>query len=83
MKKEIIQELKDNFDDVSIKGNTVTVRRAFFYTFGQSEVDLENKVKSLYPNAQIIDSGVKNYAKPFRGGASVKQSPHWWVTFRL
>lgn len=66
---------------VSKKDGVFTVRRGFFYSHGGSAEKFAERVKSAIPNATILDCG--EVWKPFRGGASVANSSHWWVKFSL
>ena len=68
-------------DTISKKGDIITVRSEFFYRHGRSEQDIINRIKRFIPNATIINSG-EHWAS-FRGGASVAQSSHWYVKFKL
>jgi uncharacterized C2H2 Zn-finger protein len=68
-------------DTISKKGDIITVRKEFFYTFGKTAEDFVNRVKEKYPNAEIVDYG--ETWKPFRGGASTANQSHWYVKFRL
>jgi len=63
--------------------NIVTVRRGFFYTHGQSHLDFRKRIDKAIKDAKLslvletVGSGQVD--KPFRGGASVANSSHWWV----
>lgn len=84
IKKESLSEIKSKIggvDTISRKGDVITVRREYFYRMGKTSEDLVNKVKSAFPNATIVDSG--DQWAPFRGGASVANSSHWYVKFTL
>jgi hypothetical protein len=70
-------------DNLRKKGNGWIVRQGFYYTFSGSSENLAKRV-----NEAIIKSGLKLVVKehgqqwkPFRGGDSVSQGSHWWVTF--
>ncbi len=76
--KEIKEELP-YFDTYSLKNGIFTVRKGFFYTFGKNIEIYEDMVKNAFPNAKIIDS--QEIWKPFRGGASIANSSHWFVKF--
>lgn len=66
------------------EGNLVA-RREFFYTHGYSAEKFSQAVSSALSaegiKHTIVDSG--ETWKPFRGGASVANSSHWWVEIRL
>lgn len=79
MKNELKEKLRSSFDSVSISKGIVTVRQGFFYRMNKTSDDLVNKVKTLFPQAKIIDSG--EIWKPFKGGATVKNKSHWFVKF--
>ena len=68
-------------DTISKKGDIITVRAGFFYRHGRSEQNIIDRIKNFFPNATIIDSG--EHWTPFRGGASVAQSSHWYVKFKI
>lgn len=78
-----LQEIKDTLgaDTISKKGTVITVRKSFFYTGGFTPQAYVTKVLAAFPGAKIIDSG--EIWRPFRGGASVAQSSHWYVKFEL
>lgn len=80
MKTNDIKDMLDA-DTISKKGDVYTIRREFFYSHGGSSEGLANKVKKVFPNAVIVDHG--EHWAAFRGGASVAQSSHWWVKFKL
>jgi len=65
----------------SKKGDVFTVRRGFFYTHGKTSQDFVNDVLTAFPEAKVVDSG--EVWKPFRGGASVTASSHWFVKFTV
>lgn len=68
-------------DSYSVKNGVFTVRRTFFYACGGSADKFAAYVKSAFPAATILESG--EVWKPFRGGASVAQSSHWFVKFAV
>lgn len=78
-----LSEIKINIGahSISKKGDVITVRRGYYYTFGKTLNDFKGKVLKAYPNAEIISSG-DHYAS-FRGGAPLHQQSHWWVKFKL
>jgi len=70
-----------NFDQVTRRGEVWTARRGFFYRFGGSAEKFSEGVKKAFPNATILDCGEFN--APFRGGALLARSSHWFVKFTL
>ena len=80
MKSDEIRKLL-GMDTISKKGNIYTVRKEFFYRHGMDALSIAGKVKEKLPDATIVDYG--EHWAPFRGGASVAQSSHWWVKFTL
>jgi hypothetical protein len=78
-----LSDIKDalRVDTVSRKGDVITVRRGFFYTNGMTADTLAARVTRAFPQAHVIDSG--EIWKPFKGGASVAASSHWFVKFTL
>jgi hypothetical protein len=77
--KEIKQKI--SADSYSHKDNVFTLRWGFFYKMGKTTERYIQKVKDVFPNANIIDSG--EVWKSFRGGASVANSSHWFVKFTI
>lgn len=78
--KEIRERLMGAVDTVSQRDRIFTVRKGFFYSHGKTSDDLVAKVRTAFPDAEIVDSG--EVWKSFRGGASVTQSSHWYVKFK-
>lgn len=70
-----------HFDQITRRGNVWTVRRGFFYSFGQDASFYAEGVKNAFPNATILESGEFN--AQFRGGAPIQKSSHWFVKFTL
>lgn len=68
-------------DTASTKNGVYTIRKGFFYTNGFTAEKLAERVLEAYPEAKILDKG--EVWKPFRGGASVAASSHWFVKFTL
>lgn len=68
-------------DTLSFKNGVYTARWGFFYTHGRTSEKYAAKVKAIFPEAIILDFG-KHWA-PFRGGASIGRSSHFWVKFKL
>jgi hypothetical protein len=81
--KRKLSDIKDliHADSISQKDGVYLVRKGFFYTHGKGTEDFETRVKEIFPEAIILDSG--EVWKPFRGGASVGKQSHWWVKFKL
>jgi len=66
------------------KSGNLVIRRQFFYSYGKSAEDFRDKVTAGLKSAKI-DHEVVNYGThdaPFRGGASVANSQHWYVTVK-
>ena len=76
--KEIKNQLT-GVDTVSKRNGIFTVRKEFYYRHGMNSETLIDKIKKVFPDVIIIDSG--EIWKPFRGGASVANSSHWFVKF--
>ena len=78
-----LQEIKHlvGADTISRKENVITIRKSFYYRFERSTQTFVDMVKKYFPQATILDCG-ENYA-PFRGGASIANSSHWFVKFQL
>ena len=68
-------------DALSKRQGIYTARDEYFYRHGKTEQDLVNKIKAVFPNANIIEAG--DHWAPFRGGASVARSSHWFVKFTI
>lgn len=85
MSKTKLDEMRAKLYVDSVSRNNengiITVRRRFFYTMGRTAADLEQRVRSAFPQATIVDSG--DVWKAFSGGASVARSSHWYVRFTL
>lgn len=62
------------------KGLTI-IRKGFYYTSGYTSAQFSNKITNILTKAGITIKvvGHGEVWKPFRGGASVAQSSHWWV----
>lgn len=58
-----------------------TARRSFFYSRGATSEHVAARIKTALPQAVILDQGT--VIKPFRGGAPLAQSTHWWVKFSV
>jgi len=82
-KAELIKEIEDkcNADSISIRKGIYTVRRGYFYSSGGSAEKFAARVQAAFPNARILESG--NHWTPFRGGAKLANSTHWFVKFTL
>lgn len=68
-------------DTVSLRDGVYTARRQFFYRMGGTPEQLEARVRQVLPGATVLSSG--EVWKRFNGGASVRNSSHWYVTFTL
>lgn len=68
-------------------GNVV-VRRGFFYRDGRDAAHFATRIvgeaqKLIDAKDTIVVVGMGEVWKPFRGGASVKASSHWWVELSI
>lgn len=72
-------------DDLQRSGDVWTARRTFYYRHGGTAEGYAAKVSNALTAAGIVHTVVASgeVQKPFRGGASVRASSHWWVQFRL
>jgi hypothetical protein len=77
--KDVKKLLDCNFDTISKRNGIFTARKAYFYTYGQTEQDAVNVIKIRIPSAKIIDTG--DHWRPFKGGASIASQSHWYVKF--
>lgn len=82
---EVIKILKSKFDAVSYnkKTNAYTVKDSYYWGVSKGAEAKIEKVKSLFPTAEILSSG--NHYHAFVGGAksgSAKDS-YFWVVFKL
>ena len=72
-------------DTVSKRNGVFTVRREFFFSFGQTSQTFANQIEANMREAgfsiEIVAHG--EVWKPFRGGAATKDSSHWWVEFKV
>lgn len=84
-----LMQLKEKMLDAGIhpdsigrdrEGNFVA-RWGFFYTHGRTSSGCAAQVKTVFPEAQIIDD--QKIWKRFRGSASVANSSHFLVRFTL
>lgn len=80
---EIRETLRGSFDSVgySRKENCFIARAGYFYRHGNTPEKYANYVKAKIPAAVIIDSG--DHWTPFRGGASLANSSHFYVKFQI
>lgn len=66
------------------KAGDIVVRKGFFYTHGMDSERFSShclkRIREAGFDVIVMDSG--EVWKPFRGGASVACSSHWYVTFR-
>lgn len=79
--KDMLSVGDAHFDQVTKRGTTYTARRGYYYRHGQTAQGFVNKVLDAIPGVKIIDSG--DIWKPFKGGASLAQQSHFYVTFEL
>ena len=65
--------------------NTFIFRKGFYYTFGNTSEkfanDIVDQIIVLGYSADIIDSN--EIRKPFRGGATVKNSSHFYAKIKI
>lgn len=80
MKLKSIKEML-GVDTISRKDGIILVRSEFFYRMGKTAEDIVKRIQEKFSNAEIIDSG--EHWAAFSGRASVANSSHWWVKFRL
>lgn len=82
--KEITELLLDNgFDFVKNKSKFIETGQSYYYTNGLTPEKLENRLKEVFPNATIIESG--DHFHSFVGGAesgSAKDS-YMYVRFTI
>ena len=68
-------------DSIGTGKEGVVIRRGFFYSFGGTAAKFEATVMSALKAAglqpELVRSG--EVWAPFRGGASVARSTHWYV----
>lgn len=76
-----IKENVVGVDSCSKRDGVFTARKGFFYTFAGTSEKFAETIKAAFPNAKIIEHG--EHWAPFRGGASVAESSHWWVKFTM
>lgn len=78
-----VQQVKEtiHFDTVSKKDGVFTCRKEFFYRHDRSAEKYAAEVLKAFPNAVIIETA--EIWKPFRGGASTRNSSHFLVRFSV
>jgi len=79
-KTEELQQLI-GCDQVTKSKGIYTARKGYFYRHGFDEYKMAKKIKSVLPDAQILDKG--DHWATFKGGDSIAKGSHWWVKFRL
>lgn len=81
----MIKDVLSGADTVSVRGGVFTARREFFYTNGCTAEKFAKRVESEMVAAGygITITGKGEVWKRFNGGASTKNSSHWWVTFTI
>jgi hypothetical protein len=75
---------KDQVEADDLKRNkdgTYTAYKAYFYRGKNTPEGFADRIKQNLPDAVIIDSG--DVWKTFKGGASVRNQSHFWVTFKV
>ena len=80
--KQVRAALESNVDSIGKnKAGAIVVRRGFFYRNGMSSEKftyfIDSKLREAGLSFKIVRDG-EHYA-PFRGGATVAQSSHWYV----
>lgn len=76
-----IRENVIGIDTISKRNGIFTARRGFFYTCGGSSEDLACTIERDIPGAVVIAQGQQ--WTPFRPGAPLNRSSHWWVKFTV
>jgi len=83
--KDALSDVGHYADDVSVHKGVATIRKSFFYKHGDDERQHQGRVLNALVKAGIkhkhVESGEVN--KPFRGGASVKNSSHFYTKVGL
>jgi len=74
---------KVHADTYSVRNGVFTLRWSFYYAHRVTANDKEIKVINAFPDKKvtIVESGEVN--KPFRDGASIVNSSHWFVKFTV
>lgn len=81
MKTTEVQDKLGYGCSVSVRKGVYTVRRGFFYRHDMDSQKLANTCEKAIPGCTIIDHG--EVWKPFRGGAELRNSSHFWVKFTI
>lgn len=83
MKNEVLKLLKYKFNVASFKDGIYTVKDSYYWGVSKSGEQKVQKVKEIYPNAEIIDYG--NHYHGFVGGVrpGSSQDSYYWVKFKL
>lgn len=81
-----LREIIGCSDQALVKSKGVyTYRRGFYFTNGKTVRDiqafLESKLEAAGIGYLVVASGEQ--WKPFRGGDTLRQGSHWWVTFQI
>lgn len=78
-----LSEIKDRIyaDTLSKKDDIYTARKQFFYTHGYTSAKFAENIKLALPHAIILEH--RERWRAFRGGASVGNSSHWEVKFKI
>lgn len=77
-----LQDMKAliNATSLSKRNGVYTARKGFFYRHGKDSGTFAQRIADEL-NATILDHGEQ--WTPFRGGAPVARSSHWWVKFTV
>ena len=78
--KEGLEKAEVHFDTIGKnKAGNYVIRRGYFYRHGNSATEMANRVSEA--GFEVVDSG--DHWAAFRGGASTRQSSHFWVEFKV
>lgn len=88
MANEVMRALKNGYvQSVGRKQNgDIVARRGFFYKNGKTSADFDAYVRNVLNQSglenkyHVVESG--EVWKPFRGGANVANSSHWFAVIR-
>lgn len=86
MTVSLLRSIITGVDDATSHGDRqFTVRRGFYYKSGKTVEHFEKEIVSQLEkegySVTVIDSG--EIEKPFKGGASTKNSSHWWIKLKV
>jgi len=68
-------------DQVTVNKKVYTARTGFYFTHGMTEDRLVENILLAFPEAKVVGQG--EVWKPFKGGATIRNQSHWWVSFTL